>query len=369
MVKSIHVSRQCHLAILAAIVVVGLAMTANAQSASPVGGPTSAVGAVVPLDLPDVERVFDAEVVGGATSTFVDPIAACWRLGLLSPGRAGIDCRVFMMGDPQAKAVTNKLGTFYVNPAHQVMLTNGYNIQSTEVTQLQWLMVMREAPSRHPDSKRRCDEGERETYRVEQDPGSGVFVNTTICRDHPVENITYSDIVDFIEQLNVIQAQYTYRLPTEAEWEYAARGGEQSRYFFGDDPSELDNYAWTIRNSAPTTREGFRTHAVAQFPPNAFGLHDVHGNVLEFVSDFFAYGYGLTPQQLAGVTVNPTGPQVPTFSNFGTALRTLRGGSYTCGDEFNRSDWRLNGIDGHKHPIWGFRLVRTPRTDFKPGPG
>jgi formylglycine-generating enzyme required for sulfatase activity len=88
--------------------------------------------------------------------------------------------------------------------------------------------------------------------------------------DHPVVNVSWNDASAFCEWLSGQEGQ-KYRLPTEAEWEYACRAGSQTRYCFGDDEKMLGEYAWYAANS------GSRTHAVGEKKPNAFGLHDMHG--------------------------------------------------------------------------------------------
>ena len=97
----------------------------------------------------------------------------------------------------------------------------------------------------------------------------------------PVESVWWSDVNAFIKKLNKMEGQDTYRLPTEAEWEYAARAGSTSSYSFGNDPQQLKRYAWYKDNS------GAKTHPVGQLQPNAWGLFDIHGNVWEWVQDWY----------------------------------------------------------------------------------
>ena len=111
------------------------------------------------------------------------------------------------------------------------------------------------------------------------------------CGDCPVERVSWDDVQEFIGRLNALEGEVRYRLPTEAEWEYAARAGTSGDRYGGD----LDAIAWYRENS-----EG-RTHPVGQKAPNAFGLHDMLGNVFEWVQDW----YGAYP---GGSVTDPRGP-------------------------------------------------------------
>jgi formylglycine-generating enzyme required for sulfatase activity len=132
-----------------------------------------------------------------------------------------------------------------------------------------------------------------------------------------------------------------YRLPTEAEWEYACRAGSRLRYSFGDDLAKLGNYGWYSANSAGTT------HAVGQKHPNAFGLYDMHGNVWEWCADGYdpAY-YRHSP------SADPPGPD-------GTSLRMLRGGSWVSKPGIARSAQRSRFPPENRLKNLGFRLARA----------
>ena len=136
-------------------------------------------------------------------------------------------------------------GTQYDNekPVHRVRIAP-FSIGKYEVTQAEWSAVMGNNPSYFKGETR------------------------------PVENVSWHDVQEFLKRLG-----NGYRLPSEAEWEYAARGGTTTEYSFGDDESKLGDYAWFYGNS------GGETHPVGQKRPNPFGLHDVHGNVWEWVED------------------------------------------------------------------------------------
>ncbi len=203
-------------------------------------------------------------------------------------------------------------------------------MQATEVTQLQYFLVMGRNPSNFR-KKKDCDENNFE-----------VIMGLGLCSNHPVENVSWNDAQKFITKLNQIQNKYVYRLPTEAEWEYATRGGLSSGfpYSFGfNETNLLDEHGWYYGNS------NNRTHAVASKKANPYGLYDVHGNVWEWVQDF----YGEYPK--SSVT-DPTG--ATTGSD-----RVIRGGSMTGSAPSLRSANR-NGIGpGDRYFSVGFRLVRT----------
>jgi formylglycine-generating enzyme required for sulfatase activity len=147
-------------------------------------------------------------------------------------------------------------------PIHRVQITNAFEIGKYEVTQAQWQAVMGSNPS------------------------------TMKGDDHPVETISKNDAHDFLNKLNERNDGYHYRLPTEAEWEYAARAGSKEPY-----AGRLDDIAWYAGNSDD------ETHAVGKKKPNAWGLYDVQGNVRELVEDWYGNNYYRNSPD-----VDPTGP-------------------------------------------------------------
>ncbi|MCL2123276.1 MAG: formylglycine-generating enzyme family protein, partial [Desulfovibrionaceae bacterium] len=155
----------------------------------------------------------------------------------------------FMMGSPPYSEERNE------TPAHRVTISKPFYLGKCEVTQEQWEAVMGSNPSRFKGPH------------------------------HPVDSVSWNDAQEFVRRLNVKERHKRYRLPTEAEWEYAARAGTSTAYFFGDDSSALPGYAWYFGNSDSTS------HPVGQKPPNAWGLHDVHGNVFELTRDWFGGKY------------------------------------------------------------------------------
>ncbi len=201
----------------------------------------------------------------------------------------------FMMG---SDTVDNE------KPIHKVTISNGFQIGKTEVTQAQWQAVMGNNPSKFKS-----------------------------CSDCPVEQVSWDDAQSFISKLNAQNDGYKYRLPTEAEWEYAARAGTT-----GDYAGNLDAMAWYRSNS------GNKTHEVGTKQPNAWGLCDMHGNVSEWVQDWFNGSYS------SGAVTDPSGPA----SGYGPGLR---GGNYWSSADSARSASRGYSLLS-RHDDMGFRVVR-----------
>ncbi|MBM4259501.1 MAG: formylglycine-generating enzyme family protein [Deltaproteobacteria bacterium] len=168
-------------------------------------------------------------------------------------------------------------------PVRRVQISQPFYLGKYPVTQAQWQEVMGNHPSRFTGDLNR-----------------------------PVERVSWDDAQEFLRKLSEREKGKPYRLPTEAEWEYAARAGTATAYCFGDDPERLPEYAWYDKNSAGTT------HPVGQLTPDAWGLYDVHGNVWEWVQDWFvADYYQLRPNP----DRDPRGPDKGDY-------RLLRGGSW-----------------------------------------
>jgi formylglycine-generating enzyme required for sulfatase activity len=190
---------------------------------------------------------------------------------LIKPGK-------FMMGDPD--------GDLGEKPVHEVRITRPFYLGKYKVTQRQWEVVMGNNPSYFKGPR------------------------------NPVENINWEEAQTFLQKLNerLAHTGLKFRLPTSAQREYACRAGSTTRYSFGDNAEELDQYAWYRRNS-----DG-RTHPVGEKKPNAWGLYDMHGNTWEMCLDWFddqSDYYGQSP------TDDPQGPA------FG-AFRVIRGGSWSA---------------------------------------
>jgi len=227
----------------------------------------------------------------------------------------------FQMGAPATEQYS---WDNHERPVHQVSLTSDFYIGRYEVTQAQWQAVMGTLPS----------------------------YNSTCGASCPVEQVSWDDIrgaTGFIAKLNQLLGTSAFRLPTEAEWERATRGGTQTRYSFGDaltadkecgKSPELEQYAWSCANATGT-------HPVGMKMANPFGLFDVHGNVQEWVEDC----YGTYPST---AQTNPTGPTCSSEPQ-----RVFRGGSYGHWNSAVRSAWRDYHFPNMVSRSVGFRLAMS----------
>ena len=242
------------------------------------------------------------------------------RLVWISPGTC-------LMGSPTSEAGRDpKEG-----PQTQVTLTRGFWMSQYEVAQSDYISLLGSNPS--------------------------YFQGDT---NRPVEQVSWSSAVNYCNQLTArenaggrLPSGYIYRLPTEAEWEYAARAGTTTRWSFGDDASQLPSYGWFILNSGcqytndPTCATTGSTQPVGQKLPNPWGLYDIHGNVGEWVSDWYAPYPG-------GSVTDPVGPLTGT-------QRIFRAPAWDFGDIYSRSAGRWGVTSpGLADNSVGFRVVLGP---------
>ena len=205
-------------------------------------------------------------------------------------------------------------------PRHTIQITKGFELGKTEVTQKQWQAVMGSNPSQHKGD------------------------------DLPVEEVTFQDVQAFLTKLNARNDGFLYRLPTEAEWEYAARAGNVDQFGGAKVANSLGRYSpadeWAWYNVE-------ETNPVAVKKPNAWGLYDMRGNVNEWVQDWYDSRYYRDSPM-----ADPKGPD----SNAAEGGRGVRGGSFhDDGPWLTRVSLRQHFQEDYKHFDLGFRVVREKR--------
>ena len=250
------------------------------------------------------DTVAELYAAGGDTVS-VDDSPDCTAMlgkGLGAMEFVRIPAGSFLMGSPEDEESRN------INERqHEVRISRDFWIGKYEVTQEEWQAVMGTNPSR--------------------------FMGCARC---PVERVSWGDTQEFIKKLNEREspAGHRYRLPTEAEWEYAARAGTTEAHY-----GELDSVAWYCDNSDK------RTHPVGQKLANAWGLHDMLGNVWEWMDDWYSRYTG-------SEMTDPRGPATGT-------RRVVRGGSRHVYADRVRFAIRCSFLPGIRRGTIGFRLVRT----------
>ena len=235
----------------------------------------------------------------------------------------------FTMGSPETEKDRNN-----DEKQAEVTLSKAFEMMTTEVTQQMWFYVMGNNPSR---------------FKTANHCSNHFKINgEDLCPDRPVEKVSWNDVREYIKRRNEAKGltgcqgtpqdpKGCYRLPTEAEWEYAARGGTTTSYSFGNDRSRLKDYAWYTANS------NRQTHPVETRMANPYGLRNMHGNVWEWVQDYWT-------RELPG----GRDPLVVSGSS-----RVIRGGSWGSGVWYLRSANRSAGYPDGRSDNLGFRLVRN----------
>ncbi|WP_164513495.1 formylglycine-generating enzyme family protein [Thiosocius teredinicola] len=232
-------------------------------------------------------------------------------------GTADLDDARFDHPEPDKADISDE------SPAHRVTLSAETRMGQTEVTQAQWLAVMQNRP------------GPAEHWQGDT------------WRDLPVVGVSWTMAQRFAEELSAIDPEHDYRLPTEAEWEYAARAGSTD---LRPVPLQtLESHAWYIHNS------GDVPHPVATRQPNAFGLYDMLGNAWEWVGDRYARDSYRRRAQGEETAVDPAGPAKG-------ELRIRRGGSYHCPQHLVRPGYRTADPPGKRYSVLGFRVVAVPQS-------
>ncbi|MYB67106.1 MAG: formylglycine-generating enzyme family protein [Gemmatimonadetes bacterium] len=219
-----------------------------------------------------------------------------------------IEPGVFQMGSERGRSDES--------PVHEVEISRGFWLGKFEVTQEQWKSVMDEEPW----------------------AGWAIVESNPL---HPAVIISWDEVQEFIRRINEDAGEGLYRLPTEAEWEYACRAGTQTRWSFGDDESLLPEYAWYYGNNYFT--EGAKE--VGGKLPNPWGLYDMHGNVWEWVQDWYDEDY-----YSSSVRNDPQGPT----SGLG---RVIRGGHFGHIDGVRSAYRHLRFLDSRSYTV-GVRLLK-----------
>ncbi len=232
---------------------------------------------------------------------------------------------VFQMGSPEDE-IGREESSGNFEPQHWVRLTKDYWMQTTEVTRGQWFAVLKS----YPDNNGKCILREK---IIKED-------------DYPVSCVSISDVNRFIKELNRQEKgdKYKYRLPTEAEWEFATRGYTETAYSI---KGKLKSFAWYLKSS------NRQPHPVAKLKANKFGLHDTHGNVYELTSSF-AYDYP-TADSVNQAIKDPF--ELTSSDEFKNQM--IRGGSWAERAPFIRSAARMGFLRGLRVAVVGLRLVRT----------
>ncbi len=255
-----------------------------------------------------------------------------------------IPAGVFMMGSdenfPYAQDDEVVVDAAGKKQKHRVRITRPFYLGATEVTRGQFRRFVDEAgyqTEAEKDGKGGYGWNE-EKKRFEQDPRyTWQIAGFEQTDEHPVVNVSWNDAVAFAAWLSRKEGA-TYRLPTEAEWEYACRAGTTSRYSSGDDPKGL---------AAVGNIDGKGTVPVGRYNPNAWGLFDMHGNVWEWCSDGHASEY-----YKSSPVDDPQGAE-------GAAYRVYRGGGWVKGPSFARSAYRGREAPVTRSNDLGFRLARV----------
>ncbi|MDQ3686645.1 MAG: formylglycine-generating enzyme family protein [Acidobacteriota bacterium] len=213
-------------------------------------------------------------------------------------------------------------------PVHRVRISRNFEMGKFEVTQAQWEAVMGGSAGAHAGqgNKKTAEEG----TLAGSDPSH--FKGSRL----PVENVSWDDVQQFLRALNARDSRHVYRLPTEAEWEYACRAGSK-----GDDAESLNTVAWYRDNSQS------QTQPVGEKEPNAWGLYDMHGNVWEWVQDWYGPVYYKNSP-----AVNPQGPESGSY-------RVYRGGSWHSSATDCKLAFRSFDLPVNRSYSLGLRLVRT----------
>ncbi|MDP6775695.1 MAG: formylglycine-generating enzyme family protein [Candidatus Latescibacteria bacterium] len=249
----------------------------------------------------------DGETTAGDSLTATLPVGNVdMTFVYISPGK-------FQRGSPSSESGRGS----DESPQHEVTISKGFYLGKYEVTQGQWQAVMGTTP------------WSGQSY-------------VQVDADNPAVYVSWNDVQSFVQTLNDAAKDSLYRLPTEAEWEYACRAGTTARWSFGDEESKLKDYAWYYDNAWNVGEQ--YAHEVGTKLPSPWGLFDMHGNVWEWCMDWYG-SYSSEAQ------VDPLGPD-------SGSPRVLRGGCFFDDARLARSAFRGGGSPGIRDGGVGFRLLR-----------
>ena len=226
-------------------------------------------------------------------------------------GTEDLTSAIMEIPEPEKNALADEA------PAHAVVISRPFYLAQTEVTQQQWFKVM------------------------ENRPGPEELWQRADWHSLPVVSVNWYMAQRFVEELNKMDDKYRYRLPTEAEWEYAAKDGVNALRPVNIE--NLEEYAWFINNSKDIPQP------VASRKPNHFGVHDMMGNVWEWVADWYAPDTYTSKKR-----IDPAGP-----ANGRSKVR--RGGSYHCPLHLTRPGYRSANPPGTQYEVIGFRVIAAAR--------
>ncbi len=231
------------------------------------------------------------------------------------------------------------------SPRHRVKITKPFYLGMYQVTQGDYEKVMGINPTAYTEKQVDVSTFNPPLSDTEA-KAREVYAKRVLGKDtsrHPVESVNWDEAIEFCRRLSAMPAERAarriYRLPTEAEWEFACRAGTTTRWYCGDDEAGVVEAAWFNKNA-----DGM-THPVGEKKPNALGLYDMHGNVWQWCSDWYSKDY-----YAQSPSSDPSGPAA-------SSSRVLRGGNWSTSPCYCRSAYRLYCTPAYRRPFNGFRVV------------
>ena len=290
-----------------------------------------------PVVKPETVAIIKAPVVKNEKVTKVEPIVK----KEVKPSRKAYE----------PEMVHIKAGSFMMGsnlrddekPIHKVNILKDFEIGKYEVTIGQYRAFTKDTKSHYP-----AYEEEGNKYNIRTGSNKELYSNMCLLDNCPIIGVSWNDAKAYADWLSA-KTHKMYSLPSEAQWEYVARAGTDTKWSFGDDKSELRKYAWYDENSFDKGKgnRDYGTHKVGTKKPNRWGIYDMHGNVLEWCSDWYVNSY-------KGIVSDGS-------SNEGgeKKYKVLRGGSWLNYSNNSGSSFRYRYDPANRSDIIGFRLQRT----------